>query len=531
MIYKQIFLEVHYVAAVKFKKEWLLLLPSLICYSLLFGFITFFAALPPCSQEVGGWKQVNYYKEPYPRSYADMVYDSKRQVIVMIGGYGWHSYTTGNYLNSEIWEYNGIQWKYISEAPTVNSRHSIAYDADRDKIVMFGGTEAPSNTYEWDRVKWEIKNPAIKPDSRIDHRMVYDPNKKRTILFGGRALSASLITVPETTWEWDGNDWWPVATIGPSPRWDQGMVYDTERKRVVLFGGTDGKKVFNDTWEWDGNKWYQLTAHNSPSPRTGFMMTYDSQRKKTILFGGYNFIQITDSDCVYFNESWEWDGNLWSLVDTNGPGYRGNGCLCYDRSRNKTILFGGEIIVSDKGGGYPLGDTWEYTPKTLPIPEKTYKLDSESEFTRMSGGFMNAQAGSVEVGSIPVMEGFSDGKGVTLTAGKGQVELLMFPSMDVGDNMIMLRASVQSNNSGAALALAALDGGMDGSIATNQPANSQVYLDKYQRMVVVYDPPGNTIVPIFQLANLSNLIPVTVYLDNIEIFLLPREDYRRFYGE
>jgi len=50
-------------------------------------------------------------------------------------------------------------------------------------------------------------------------------------------------------------------------------------------------------------------------------------------------------------------------------------------------------------------------------------------------------------------------------------------------------------------------------------------------MVLVYDPPGNTFAPVFQVANTGNLLPVTVYLDNIEIFLLPKDQYRRFYGE
>ena len=116
-------------------------------------------------------------------------------------------------------------------------------------------------------------------------------------------------------------------------------------------------------------------------------------------------------------------------------------------------------------------------------------MDSDSEFTRLSGGFTGANAGKVETGLVPGTTGFSDGKGVAITTSKGQVELLMFPTMDVGDNMVLLRASVRSTNGGAAIALAALDGSMDGSIATNQPANSDIYIDNYQRMTLVYDPP------------------------------------------
>ena len=33
------------------------------------------------------------------------------------------------------------------------------------------------------------------------------------------------------------------------------MVYDSRRKKIVLFGGHEGENVFGDTWEWDGRRW------------------------------------------------------------------------------------------------------------------------------------------------------------------------------------------------------------------------------------------------------------------------------------
>ena len=524
MIYKQIFLEVHYVAAVKFKKEWLLLLPSflpsflpLICYSLLFGLITFFTALPLCSQEFGGWKMISE-KGPSARHVGCIAYDQKREKIVLFGG----SDYTKPY--NDTWEWDGTQWTKINvDGPSPRWGSTMVYDPEKKVIILFGGaySNTPNNDiWEYNGIQWkELKVNSTIPKPRRGHVMVYDENRKVMIMFGG----ADNYEFFNDTWVWDGKNWKFETDQVPSARAYSSMVYDSKRKHCILFGGVDTEKEIKDTWAYDGIIWTQIKTDMSPKPCHASMMVYDSLRQRSILFGG-----VDETSNICYGDTWEWDGNQWWYITPSGPTWRLAGSIAYNYTNGKTFLFGGRNI-KDKITYF--GDTWEYTPKTLPIPEKTYKLDSESEFTRMSGGFMNAQAGSVEVGSIPAMEGFSDGKGVTLTAGKGQVELLMFPTMDVGDNMIMLRASVQSNNGGAALALAALDGGMDGSIATNQPANSNVYFDKYQRMVVVYDPPGNTIVPIFQLANLSNLIPVTVYLDNIEIFLLPREDYRRFYGE
>ncbi|MFH1740451.1 MAG: protease inhibitor I42 family protein [bacterium] len=158
-----------------------------------------------------------------------------------------------------------------------------------------------------------------------------------------------------------------------------------------------------------------------------------------------------------------------------------------------------------------------------PTPEWTYQLDSAQEFAEFPGGFGNALPGAVFVGGIPVGEGFTDGQGAQIITAPGQVELLVFPTLDVGEDMVLIRVSVQSTGGGAAVALAALDGSMDGSIATNIPANSAVFLDEYDRMVLVYDPPGTTIMPVVQVANQPGQQDVSVYLDNLEIYLLPRD--------
>ena len=51
-----------------------------------------------------------------------------------------------------------------------------------------------------------------------------------------------------------------MADTGPRPRSEHAMTFDSERKRVVLFGGVNwepqsGYTWFNDTWEWDGGVW------------------------------------------------------------------------------------------------------------------------------------------------------------------------------------------------------------------------------------------------------------------------------------
>ena len=167
------------------------------------------------------------------------------------------------------------------------------------------------------------------------------------------------------------------------------------------------------------------------------------------------------------------------------------------------------------------------TPALYPEPWRPWRvftMDSADEFTRYPGGFDENPPGSVAVGNIPPGGPLlTDGKGVSIITAPGQLELLLFPTLDVGDNLVFMRASVQSVGKKAAVALAVLDGSMDGSIATNIPANSAIFEGGYDRMVLLYDPPGSTVIPVFQVANLAGDENVLVYLDNLEIYLLPKE--------
>jgi len=57
---------------------------------------------------------------------------------------------------------------------------------------------------------------------------------------------------------------------------------------------------------------------------------------------------------------------------------------------------------------------------------------------------------------------------------------------------------------------------MDSSIATNIPANSSLFADGYHRMVLLYDPPGESFVPVVQVANLPGIENVPSCLLNGE---------------
>lgn len=53
--------------------------------------------------------------------------------------------------------------------------------------------------------------------------------------------------------------WVQKQDIGPSSRYAFSMAYDSDSKRVILFGGAnDQVEVQNDTWEWVDQLWIQV---------------------------------------------------------------------------------------------------------------------------------------------------------------------------------------------------------------------------------------------------------------------------------
>jgi hypothetical protein len=176
---------------------------------------------------------------------------------------------------------------------------------------------------------WILRKPAVSPPARIEHAMAYDSNRKRVVLFGGENPFLSMCY--NDTWEWDGNTWTNCSPpVSPCARFQHNMVYDAARKRVVLFGGAN---AFQDQWEWDGTTWTQVAIPNGPPGRYGHAMTYDTLRQRVVLHGGQ------PHPLALFNDIWEWDGNVWKQGNPSiKPGYRTQHTICYVGSLHRVVL-------------------------------------------------------------------------------------------------------------------------------------------------------------------------------------------------
>ena len=77
-----------------------------------------------------------------------------------------------------------------------------------------------------------------------------------------------------------------------------------------------------------------------PAARRDHAMAYDPVRQKTVLFGG-EVLQRAPGDPQYLADTWEWDGQYWSQVSDIGPSPRILHRFAYDSARNRIVLFGG----------------------------------------------------------------------------------------------------------------------------------------------------------------------------------------------
>ncbi len=149
-------------------------------------------------------------------------------------------------------------------------------------------------------------------------------------------------------------DGWTLETVGgPTARTGTAVAYDQSRGVTVLFGGYRAGRL-GDTWEWDGQVW-RLVATDGPA-RDRHAMVYDSVRNVIVLFGGF----------PDYNETWEWDGREWVRRSTTGPHGRIDHAMAFDEDRGVTVLFGGWDTRDEQ-----FKDTWEWDGATWTLVSTT----------------------------------------------------------------------------------------------------------------------------------------------------------------
>jgi hypothetical protein len=235
--------------------------------------------------------------------------DPTRRELILFGGQDSSAVATAT-----TFRFRGQWYQVPVTGPAARSYTALAYDPLHDEMVLFGGAAsnfvplADTVIYKPSSPSWVTRTPLASPPPRSGHSMVWDGNANRIVLFGGNGGTG--VGVIDDTWTWNGINWTPEpAATKPPPRENFAMGYDPIRKRVVIFGGRRTLPLQNDTWLWDGSTWTELTVGNRPPGREYAEMAWDPARGRLILFGG--------AGAESFNDAWELTEDGWQFVPTS----------------------------------------------------------------------------------------------------------------------------------------------------------------------------------------------------------------------
>ena len=191
----------------------------------------------------------------------------------------------------DVWRYDpatGEWWDVQApRGPVPRAGAAVAYDAGSGVVVLFGGavgscsypacTDHLDDTWVYDPVAntWEERSPAISPPARHGHTMAYDAQSDRVVLFGGDTGSAWL----GDTWAYDADTdtWVEVPTEeAPWPVAQQAMAYDPVADRIVLWGGAEREESVVWTFDLETATWSSATWDPAPEPAWDACLVWDA---------------------------------------------------------------------------------------------------------------------------------------------------------------------------------------------------------------------------------------------------------------
>lgn len=279
----------------------------------------------------------------------------------------------------------------------------MVYDSESDKIVIFGGwnmSTTPSHQdtwiYNYNKDEYTKRTPSPAPRRRAEPGIIYDSSRDMIILFGGKENFTSTGDRDDTwTYDYNTNTWtelYPV--ISPSARRGHRMVYDSESDRIILFGGKYGDAMFyGETWVGNpgSNTWQNMSPTIAPQARAFHHMAYDNESDRVILFGGH---PGGLSDSLYDTWAYDYNTNTWENLTNNAnhPPARSCHIMAYDNESDRIVLFGGGILTSTYADTWLYDyntNTWEQqNPETSPSARCRHEAayDSESDRVIIYGG-------------------------------------------------------------------------------------------------------------------------------------------------
>jgi cysteine-rich repeat protein len=349
-----------------------------------------FSESAPCSVSAPCWTLVS---DVQPRGHAAMSHDSRTRDLVIFGGEARGGNGTAASRDVFTFGTSGFVNRTPPSAPSGRLGMGAVFDVSEGRTLAFGGlgTALLNETWTFDGSTWLQKFPAKRPPGTANPALAYDVDNQRTIMFGGlnEGLNGLRFT-NNLTWQWQNNTWTLITpSVSPPARQFAAMTYDSRRHRLVMFGGggTNQFSIIDDTWEFDGTTWIDKTVSaklsaSYPKARSNHSMAFDPVRNVTVMAGGF----LGEDGLT--NETWEWNGDAWSLRTTTvAPAPFVDQTLAYDSVAGEMLLFSQDAMWSYNGTRWRLRPT-TISPETRSLHFSVY--DSVRRATIIFGGILSS---------------------------------------------------------------------------------------------------------------------------------------------
>ncbi|HEX2059228.1 MAG TPA: kelch repeat-containing protein, partial [Thermoanaerobaculia bacterium] len=342
-----------------------------------------------------------FAKQPSPRTLARMAWDVPNGVGVLFGGRGAFDDATGvAHASDETWLWNGARWveRFPRTVPPARSAHTMVFDSTRGRVVMFGGRQEPADrdsepvflndTWVWKDDNWTKLESAENPSPRHFAGLAYDSDRDRIILYGGTEYAADGINLQQDheTWEFDGSQWTKVTD---EPKVAKPLLaYDPVLKKVIMVGLSEsGLDRVMYAYDPASHTWSQYpTATTLPTCVNEGHLTFQDGRLTFI--GGVCGPTNTPTG----QEVFEFDGTNWVKVVGNTTVRTVGEASAYDPLRDQVVLFGGTLAFSSAIGSvttFVRNGQWSspfFSHKPSPRSLATFTSDPVNNTVWMFGG-------------------------------------------------------------------------------------------------------------------------------------------------
>ena len=331
----------------------------------------------------GDWQKLVDTGPPSGRYGASAFFDAANGRMLVFGGQG----STGPLNDTWTLPLNGgLAWAQLTPAgtpPAARSGHTAVFDPATDRMLVFGGGDASGAFSDVSELALEsgsewspLIDPGNVPTPRNAHSAVFDTQRARMLIFGGANVATFLSDV--ATLSLSGDPVWSPLVPGGTPpgaRSSQSAIYDPVRDRVIVFGGFDGGAGLGDTWELTlagTPAWSPLTTSGvPPQGRGGHAAIYDPVRDRMLVLSGR-------SGALYQSDVWALsmgDSPTWTQLSPSGtpPGARAFHSAIYDPVRDRVVMFGGTGPSGFLNDAWALslgGLAWTQLPATSPPPAR-----------------------------------------------------------------------------------------------------------------------------------------------------------------